>query len=219
MNRVISLPYRKVSTENNLNFDEEPLDALVSLLARYNISNSKTIAYSLKELLNSNSLISFIDLIISTCENNREKLIFIVAKCWLIQLPSPLLEFKSSLKKCNSDSKEEEHLERLAYASSKNDYEKYEQILKEELFYQEEEIPDIDSWIDNPSKIVSYLDSHNYDITEAIEELYVGEIYKFLEEFIAIETGFEIGETVEEDETLKTIINTSLYIIKPGYNY
>lgn len=217
MNRVVSLPYKKVSNKNNLNFDSDPLDALISLLARYNVSKPKSISYSLRELINNNSFIAFIDLIITTCESNKERLIFLTVKCWITQLPSPLLSFRSSLRDCKSTNGEE-HLERLAYASSKNNYEKYHQILKEELFYSQEEIPDIDEWISNPSKIVSYLDKHNYDITEAIEELYVGEIYKFLENYIAIETGFEIGETLEEDETLKSIVDTSLHIIKPGYS-
>jgi len=217
MSRVFSLPYRKVSNKNNLDFDKDALDALISLLARYNVSKPKSISYSLRELINDNSLIAFIDLIVATCESNRESLIFLTAKCWITQLPAPLLSFRSSLRNCKS-TEGEEHLERLAHASSKNNYEKYYQILKEELFYEDEEIPDIDKWIDNPSKIVSYLDNYNYDIAEAIEELYVGEVYKFLESIITIETGFEIRETVEEDETLKSVINTSLHIIKPGYN-
>lgn len=216
MTRYVSLPYKKVDTTNDLDFDERPYDALVSLLASYNVTNPRSVVGYTRGVLIDASLVSFIDLLISIVADRSEQYPFQVAKSWLLQDRSVLLEFRDSLKKCSQRVTNNEYISDLSIAAASNNKAETERILKDEAFFEDDEVPDFDEWITDPGKIVDYLYDHEYDVAEPVEELYVGELYRFFEQLIMIQSGFSISSTVEENDNLKAIINTAFHIIIPG---
>jgi hypothetical protein len=212
--RYNSLPYKKVSLDNKLNFSERPSDALISQLTRYNVPDADLIVNSLWNFVNYKSLFDFYQLLYSITEERIYRLVFLVGMSWISEDASLTTSMIQETKTCNETLEELEFLSKIGQVAENRG--SVESVMEEELYLLDSEIPDYRAWLDDPFKILQYIIRNDFDISPAIEELYAGEIYRFLEDIIFITTGFDIRSSPQERDNLKAITNTAFHILIPG---
>jgi hypothetical protein len=212
------VPFVLVSSEyNSLDFWLCPQDGLAASLARAGVPTSGSLVKSVSRLVTNTGSLSAAVSSLSTIANQPDKLVLDLAKVWYGETPNTTLEtiVNSTTLKARFECPDvPPAVVTIALESTKREFSTLQQQYKNYFLL---DLPDYNTWIDEPRSILTWLSERNSDITLAARYLFDGQILRFFSEVIYLTTGNDIELAPEAYMELVGYTNRSFGINSIGY--